>query len=140
MRIQFTSIVWEDVGLTVNAALLRLEDGVNEIIGFRDYGGDVQSFMVALIAVDDEQNSRFAKQYNRVGFVKDTFDERFRQICISVEMLPSELEGKDVRQVSNLFVSATKARLELPGVKLPSRFDWIEFRDDFRRALGSVET
>lgn len=137
MRIRFTSIVWEEVGEIVNTALVSLEGRVSGQLEKKDYGGGVESFLGVLVAVDKEDNGRFAKPHNRVGYVTGLGGERFKQISMAVEMLPSDLMGKDVAEISGLFMAALSRQLETPPIKPPNRFDWSDFTQSLRTTLTS---
>jgi hypothetical protein len=135
MRVRFTSVVWEEVAEVANKALTSLQDRVAHRIGSRSYGTGVDEVLGVLVSVDTEDNSRFAKPYNRLGTVTSTEGVRFRQLCLAVEFDPEHLTGRTDTELASLFAKGLCERLRTVPAGLPKGFDWKSFSVELMLAL-----
>ncbi|HEY8573176.1 hypothetical protein [Phenylobacterium sp.] len=136
MRVRFTSIVWEDVAEEARNALRSLKDRAASMRS-RNYGSGVDAFLAVIVAVDEEDNARLAKPYNRLGMDRDADGKEFKQLCVAVQLPPSCLTGRTLAELTSLFAAKIAQRLAGAPPRVPKGFDWISFSADLRATLGA---
>lgn len=140
MKLRVTSVAWGDVRDEISKATVFMQNSLNEHFVDRNYGANIDTFAIAVIAVgESDENARFSKKHNKSGSDKHPVSgELVKYISIAIEFHPDEIKGINSRELVDLFIVEINNKLEAPSLKVPKGFDWNLFCADLKSALSKT--
>lgn len=145
MKLRITSITASEVGELINSVSTALEDQLCPVIELRDYGGDIQQFIVFFISVDSDflENERYCIANNRASQFKDRLTGKMvRYVGLAVPVNPAVVLDTPKEALKKNLQNLLLEELAAPPYAMPKKFNRQALLDDLRVALqqGSPQT
>ncbi|WP_137940421.1 hypothetical protein [Chitinivorax sp. B] len=126
------------MGEALGNVTVRLQEALSPFFSNKEYGGEVDQFMLVVVAVDSdvEENKRSCKAYNRVASYKDMITgSKVKFLGIALPFDPIPLAEMSERELANLICIALQEKMNNPELKIPKGFDYQLFKNDLQLAL-----
>ena len=141
MKMRVTSVTNSEVGQSINAVSVWLEDTLAPAFADKEYGAGVEQLSIFFVSVshDFEENHPFCVMHNRQGRYKDIFSGKsVRYVSFAVPVNPDELLKKSSSERPGFLTTLLLRELSAPPYELPKSFDYPRLYDDLKRVLAGV--
>lgn len=138
MILQITSITGSETGELINGITTTIENQLRPLVEPRNYGGDIQQFIVFFVSVDSDpiENERYCRANNRSSRYKDLLaGETKRFVGLAVPVDPAVVMSSSQEALSGILRSLLLNALAAPAYAMPKKFDRLGVLADFRTAL-----
>ena len=141
MKLRFTCVTSSDVARLIGEVGVWLEDSLAQKFDSREFGGDIEQFVVVFVAVDSDAdlNERFATSHDKGGKYKDfRTGEYVKFVGIAVRLDPESLVDFGLEQAKVSLAGLVRIRLRNPMRGVPSEFRKDEFLREIDFAISQL--